>query len=210
MNQTGNTTSPAPRKPRRRKAKASNLRCFIGLAFPLADKLQVLQSELQTLADADASLRLSPASNLHVTLKFLGTIPENRLNEIIAIAGPICASSPALQLHSRGIGQFKNSLWVGIDENPQLRELADALNRAGEMLGVAKDDKSYRPHVTVARFRKSATLDLNPLLEKYRDSDWGSFEASRAYLYKSETLQEGARYSILRRFDLKPVQVDQA
>lgn len=204
MTETSSKPAPTPRKPRRHRAKPANLRCFIGLAFPLSEKLQVLQDDLQALGAEAGHLRLAPASNLHVTLKFLGTMPEKRLNEVIAIAGPICASSPALQLRCRGIGQFKNSLWVGIDENPRLLELADALNRAGEMLGVAKDDKPYRPHVTVARFRKSADLNLAALLEKYHDRDWGEFAADRAYLYKSETLQEGARYSVLRRFDLKP------
>ncbi|CAN0494718.1 unnamed protein product, partial [Discosporangium mesarthrocarpum] len=101
-----------------------------------------------------------------------------------------------------GIGVFKNSLWVGIANNEQLTALAGELNAAGRLLGVADEAKGFVPHVTVARFGKDVRPKLSGLLEKFATTQWGSFSARKCYLYQSETLQEGARYSILKGYPL--------
>jgi 2'-5' RNA ligase len=198
------TRRPKPRKKKARKEKPDSLRCFFGLAFPLHETLAGLQRDLQELSDAGtAGLRIAPAANLHVTLKFLGSIKQAQLSEIELLANSICTRASTLKLQCRGTGLFKNSLWVGIEEDEALRKLAANFDLAAQGVGIARELRDYQPHVTVARFRPAARDSLKPLLEKYSDKLWGEFECREVHLYLSETLQEGARYSILRSFPLQ-------
>lgn len=207
----GGSDKPAgvPRARRRpaKKKKSKAKRLFLGLSFPLHDKLTPLHEELNQLATDEPSLRVSPAHNLHVTLKFLGTVNQEKIAEIHALCASICTRYDTLELTSAGIGVFKNSLWVGIANNEQLTALAGELNAAGRLLGVADEAKGFVPHVTVARFGKDVRPKLSGLLEKFATTQWGSFSARKCYLYQSETLQEGARYSILKGYPLGAVEI---
>jgi 2'-5' RNA ligase len=198
------TRRPRQRKKKARKEKPDSLRCFFGLAFPLHEALGSLQQNLQELSVAGtAGLRIAPAANLHVTLKFLGSIKQQQLSELELLASSICTKASTLKLQCRGTGLFKNSLWVGIEQDEALRKLAANFDLAAQGVGIARELRDYQPHVTVARFRPGARDSLKPLLEKYSDKHWGEFECREVHLYLSETLQEGARYSILRSFSLQ-------
>jgi 2'-5' RNA ligase len=192
-----------PGKKKSRQEKARPQRCFFGLAFPLHTALADLQTDLQELAGSDGELRISPAANLHVTLKFLGSIEKQGLTEIELLARSICARYSPLTLQCQGIGMFKNSLWVGIRQDETLQEMAAQFDLAAQGVGIAREVKGYLPHVTVARFRPGERDRLKPLLEKYADRNWGQFECLQVHLYLSETLPEGARYSILHSFPLQ-------
>lgn len=200
------STADAQRRPKKaRKSKPKSQRCFFGLSFPLSESLAPLQqdlTELATQSEQASGLRLVSPGNLHVTLKFLGTVDAQQLAAIKLQAASICQKFAPLELECQGIGLFKNSVWVGIRDHPVLAELAASLDLVGRGVGIAREAKTYRPHVTVARFKASDRLKLSVLLEKYQQKVWGGFESRKVRLYLSETLQEGARYSILRSFEL--------
>lgn len=189
-----------PRRRPARKKQAKAIRLFIGLRFPLYDELAPLREDLRLLAQDEPSLRISPPENLHITLKFLGPVAPERAAEIHALCAPICARYPQLEICSQGIGLFKNSVWVGVANQESLRALAADISDAAQMLGFAREDKAFVPHVTVARFGKDARIKLSALLEKFQTAVWGNFTARKCYLYQSETLQEGARYSVLQGY----------
>lgn len=193
---------PGKRKVRNKKEKAKSLRCFFGLAFPLYEALAPVHKDLQEFSFNNSGLRLAPAADLHVTLKFLGAIQKQQLTEFEMLAASICQKFPTLKLQAQGLGIFRNSIWAGINEDATLSELAASFDMATQRVGIAADSKAYRPHVTVARFKASDRISLSSLLEKYESTDWGRFESKQVHLYLSETLQEGARYSILKSFDL--------
>lgn len=204
-------TNPAGKsssKPRRKRKPRNtdqprSKRCFIGLAFPLYDALAPLHQDLEALHESAANIRISPAENLHVTLKFLGLLNEEKLPDIKSVAAAICQNFSSMELRCQGIGAFKQSLWVGIEQQPQLTELAEALNQAAQGQGIALDDKEYLPHVTVARLGKTGRPLVSELLERYKAKDWGSFTAPMAHLYLSQTRPEGARYTIIKNFNFK-------
>ena len=185
-----------------RKSKDKSLRCFFGLAFRKPEVLAGLQEELAGMAQPEDKLRLSPSDNLHITLTFLGAIAAEQLDEAKALGSMVCSKHQAMDLVCRGTGAFKNSLWVGIDKQDALLALAEDFKQAGILLGVAADPRAYQPHITVARFAPSARPRLQALIEKYRDQHWLDFRVKKAYLYLSETRQEGARYTVLKSFAL--------
>ena len=187
----------------RKPPKPARVRCFFGLEFPLYEQLAPLLQDLaQVTEDSVNKLRLSAAENLHLTLKFLGSIAETQLAATELIMQQLAPTHPPLQLHCTGLGLFKNSLWVGIEENEELRALADDLDRACALLGIASEQTVYVPHITVARFSPAARNSLSTLIPRYADKEWGDFQADQAHLYRSDTLPEGARYSIISSYKL--------
>lgn len=179
-------------------------RVFVGLKISLYEEIQPAIVDLrQAFANTQGGLRPATRENLHLTLKFLGSVDESDLPKIDSIISEAASRHPRMHLNFAGIGLFKNSIWVGVKENLFLRTLALDLNHVFVSVGVFPDRKLYVPHVTVARFDRNAKFTLTPLMEKYVGHEWGFLEVSEILLYKSETLSKGARYSILNSYKLK-------
>lgn len=199
--------APAQRPEKRtwrqaRKGKSKSLRCFFGLALRNPEVFEPLQQQLTEIATEEDKLRLSPAENLHITLAFLGALPASQLDETKVLGASVGNKHAPLELSCRGAGHFKNSIWVGIAENEGLRALANDFKQAGLLLGMPNDPKPFQAHITVARFAPAARQKFLPIIEKFAEQHWLDFTASKAYLYLSETRQEGPRYSILKSFVL--------
>jgi len=191
------------KKQKPRPQKPARLRCFFGLAYPLTGMLGPLIDRLGQLAgDPDTRLRLIDPVNMHITLKFLGSVEEARLSEVSTLARAVCARHAGLELHCEGLGIFRDAIWVGIQAQPALTGLAQALDQGAGLLGVHAESKPYTPHITVARFGKEAKIRLSGLREELAEHQWGAFHADQVHLYRSETLQEGARYTVLESYPL--------
>ena len=110
---------------------------------------------LSSLA-ADAAKRTGgravPGANIHLTLAFLGDVPEARVPEIEAIARSVTA--PTFQVSLDELGSFRKAkvAWIGCSTVPAVlacleRDLTQGLRAAG----FALDDRPYAPHVTLVR-----------------------------------------------------------
>lgn len=190
-----------------KEPKPPKLRCFIGIRFTLQDEIRSLTEDLSQIDDEAARIRIVHAKNLHITLKFLGSVLESQLDEIETRLKQLASRHEALTLHCEGIGFFKNSLWLGISPNDGLCTLAADLNQAFPSQAAANNDraaneKPYVPHVTVARFSREAKPRLLIVERNYADTHWGEFRAKQFHLYRSLTLEDGARYSIIDSYSL--------
>ena len=108
------------------------MRLFTGIDLPkeTANKLDLLISRLRTLAQ----LKWSPAYNLHITTKFIGDWPQDRLEELITKLRTV-PSRKSLDIQVRGLGWFPNPhhphvFWAGVQGGPPLAELARDTDRA--------------------------------------------------------------------------------
>jgi 2'-5' RNA ligase len=148
-----------------------------------------------------------PETNLHLTLTFLGSVPESRLEELCAIArlaaaalpadaAPLAVSLAALEHWARA--QVLVAL-ASAEEPRTLRaagvaELARSLTTATAAAGFSPDLKPFRAHVTVAR-----KVSRPPRAVGMREVQW-SFDAFA--LVESRTLPEGPIYSVVESFVL--------
>ena len=195
---TMNKPGKSPRRFRERPAKAKKLRCFIGIKFTLAAAIDELRKALATIADSgEGQLRLVPDDNLHITLKFIGSVEEAKLASIEGVLKQVAARYQGMQLQAKGMGMFKNSAWVGIEEHAELSKLASDLNLACVPMGILSEGKTYQPHVTVARFNKETKAAVAALQQKYAEKTWGDSVVSSICLYRSDTLAEGAKYTVI-------------
>jgi len=184
--------------------KSRPIRCFIGITYKLCPAARKLYENLQQMAEKGSS-RLRPVAeeNLHITLKFLGSVDESQLAAIEHAMVQIAARHNALQLSPKGIGYFKNSIWIGVERSPALLGLAAELNLAFATLGFRSAEKAYVPHITMARFKDKASISLSELTTTFGDEIWDEFTANAITLYKSDTLSEGAKYTSLSKAELK-------
>jgi RNA 2',3'-cyclic 3'-phosphodiesterase len=140
------------------------------------------------------SVRLVPAEQWHVTLAFLGEVPEDavdRAGRAVERAASSLPESPRLRIAGGGTfgrGRF-TTLWAGLrGEVDRIGSLADALDRALHKARLPSDHKRFRPHVTVARPGDRITAaelagDL-AALDGYRSPVWtvGTIQLMRSHL----------------------------
>lgn len=175
------------------------MRAFLAVFVP--DSLRAALSEAQDdLRRTGAEVSWVPAGNLHVTLKFLGEIPEGATVDLSGLP-------PAFDTEMAGVGEFGGRVvWAGCrgDLTP-MKALAAAAEEAGERLGVARERRPFAAHVTLGRVKSHRGLrDLRKRLDKWRDRVFGPWRVEKAALVASDLGPEGAAYTILREYPLGP------
>lgn len=180
------------------------MRLFAGIDMPppVKDAMAALIEKLRPRAP-DA--KWVPRDNLHVTLSFLGEVPEDRLGEIggalteaaKAVAGPI---PTAVQ----GSGAFPSPrrarvLWVGLEDGVgRLVKLADEVATSLEPLGFPHEKRDWTAHLTLARFRTPASVAQ--LLDEPVPTL--PFEVPEVTLFRSRLARPAPTYEALHRFAL--------
>jgi 2'-5' RNA ligase len=116
----------------------------------------------------------------------------------------IAPAFPPLRLELRGLGVFPHwkrpaVLWAGVrDRSHRLAELHAVLNRELSKLGVEAEDKPFRPHITLARFKEARNLAaIERLVHDHAGVRAASFLADRLTLFESRTHPDGAVHAPL-------------
>ena len=186
------------------------MRLFVGVALPaeLAGGLRAKLNRFRPLAP----LRWSKVENLHITTKFIGAWPEEKLEEMRAALRPVAACAP-FEIEMRGLGWFPNPhqpriFWIGIRGGEALHALAAATEAASAGLGIASEDRPYRPHLTLARIdNRGAKADLTALRRAValEPDESARFTCGAFHLYLSEPGAGGSVYTKLATFPLEGV-----
>jgi 2'-5' RNA ligase len=179
------------------------MRLFVGLDIP-EDIKDHLGSVIAGFRPA-AKVRWSPTANLHITTKFIGEWPEEHLDVVRNGLAGFPAPAP-FEIAIRGLGWFPNPhkpriFWAAIRAGQSLADLAAATESALEPLGIAKENRPYSPHLTLARIEANTELaELRRRVAGLESDDFGQFTATQFHLYLSETNPGGSVYSKLATF----------
>jgi 2'-5' RNA ligase len=175
--------------------KAPRKRLFIGIAYqPSAQVSTVLKALREIAREPATGLRPVNADNLHVTVKFLGMVPESKFDPICSVMDQVLAGRAPFELEIAGFGCFRQALWLGVEPNVELDKLVTSLDLALTELEIPRDGKPYRPHLTIARLRADARLRLSELQVRYGNRQWGRLLVDSVHLFESRTLPEGVQY----------------
>jgi 2'-5' RNA ligase len=178
------------------------MRLFTALDLP-GEVVHNLESFVARIKPT-ARIHWSPPSNLHVTTKFIGEWPSDRLAELqIALAA--MRERPAIEVSIANVGFFPDEhsprvFWSGIQAEG-LEALAADTDSATASVGVARETRAYSPHLTLARIRDR--VDLQPLhnaIAATPSLDFGRFTARSFFLYRSEMRPAGSVYTKLAEF----------
>jgi 2'-5' RNA ligase len=178
------------------------MRLFTGLDLP-KDVVGNLERLLGKLRPA-ARIGWSAPANLHITTKFIGEWPDERLEEMKEALVSVEARA-AIDVAVRKVGFFPNAraprvFWCGV-EAPGLARLAADIDDAARRLGVEKEKRAYSPHMTLARIKERTDLEqLHAAIQGLADREFGRFAARRFFLYQSRLQPGGSVYTKLAEF----------
>jgi 2'-5' RNA ligase len=185
-------------------------RLFLALAIPesVRTELRRFQEELKPLLPP-AVVRWANPEQFHLTLKFLGNVPASDVSALSEAAHAVCQSTTSLHLRAEGAGFFPNErapsvFWADI------KSLDDRLIEFQRRLDVTvqpfaeKDEKKFMAHVTLARFQKVFSKDVEKLVSQSRaDRIFGEWRAREVELIESKLQPSGPLHAILDAFRLK-------
>jgi 2'-5' RNA ligase len=198
------STAPSPDRSGPAASRAKPVRLFVALDIP--DAIRTALTECTApLAKLCRSARWVRLEGAHVTLKFIGEVAAERAEAIRLALAEVRPSAP-VDVCFAGLGFFPNAqrprvLWAGIEGGPALAELAAAVNANLTPLGVAREEREFRPHVTLARF--GSHDGLNPLraaVTKLGIPEFARATAREFCLYQSVLRPGGAEYTRLATY----------
>jgi 2'-5' RNA ligase len=189
-----------------------NLRLFVALdpPEPVRRRIATMQSDLRRAAGRHADeVRWASPGNVHLTLQFLGAVPEERLEMLRGALAAVAAAARPLALEVKGAGGFPSArrprvVWVGVGgEVEALAALAAELGRSLAPLGFPPDDRPLSPHLTLGRAREGrGASGLGGALAQVAGMEGAPWRADALLLYRSHLSPSGARYEPLDRFPL--------
>ena len=180
------------------------MRLFVALEIPptVRENLANFIKQLRPLAPEPRWLR---PENLHVTLKFIGELPAEKLAAIRTALASI-RSAQAVTIDFRGLGFFPNEkhprvFWAGMEASPNLKTLASDIERATEKLGIPREQRPFSPHLTLARFEPPRlSKKLRAPIKENATREFGSLAAKEFHLIESQLKPSGAEYTTLESF----------
>ena len=184
------------------------MRTFIAieLSEPIRESLAQAQTHLKY---AGADVKWVEKDNIHLTLKFLGEISEEKAKEVAAALDNIAKYTKSFEISLKDIGafptvDFPRVIWVGLDKGAkESTELAKKIDLALAKLGFQEESRPFAAHLTIGRVRSN--LNRAALAEKMASYQLSavSFQLIKsATLFKSTLTPQGAIYSILHEANL--------
>lgn len=146
---------------------------------------------------------------MHLTLKFLGDVEEARIGEIEAALEEAGEGISPITITAGGVGGFPNLkgprvVWVGIQEETTLTRLRQNIAEKLSALGFEEEARGFHPHLTLCRVKEARDgRALGEIITETVPEIREQWEAGSFALYKSVLTPEGARYTVLKRIDLK-------
>lgn len=180
-------------------------------AAELPDEVQArLQEHIQKLRKdvPDVAASWSRVENIHLTLKFFGNVELNRVQTILDAAARTVAEFSAFQISIGDTGVFPRPsrpqvLWIGVsDPSGNLAALQKQFEDECAAAGFAKEDRAFRPHLTIARLRKPD--GARRLAGTHLNMQFKSIPVTLTELiiFRSELSSKGSKYTAISRHRL--------
>jgi 2'-5' RNA ligase len=179
-------------------------RLFVALDIPESALNELIELR-DKLYGTPNKVRWESKEKLHITLKFLGDVGENVSELILRRFEDI--EFPKISSSFSKFGFFKKNgllkiLFAGIDDNMKIEEFHKIINDECALLGFNKEDRKFKPHLTLLRIKENEDLNRLVVFNK-KIIDNINFEINSFSVIKSELKPGGSEYSILKEFKLK-------
>ncbi len=190
------------------------IRTFVAIELSAEIKSELARAqEMLREKIATPHLRWVDPANVHLTLKFLGNVPLDRIQEITAALKEACVGLSPFIIDVSGLGCFPNTnnprvIWVGVqEETGRLKRLQERIEERLAALGFKPERRPFRSHLTLGRVRKQAHVGarriIGGIVSATSVGDLGRMEVGEISLMKSKLLPSGAQYSRLETIALE-------
>lgn len=185
---------------------AEKMRLFIAVHVdvPILNKIAKF---VKPFKEKYKSVKWVPIENMHLTLKFLGDVQNDLVEEIQDRLSLI--DSPAFNLKLINVGAFPNMrspkiFWIGIEEEEDLfTQLFNNVEDQLEHLDFPKEKRAFSPHLTLCRFKDKIPQELTNDFKSYSNGEFRVQFINQFSLIQSKLKSTGAEYTVLKNFPLR-------
>ncbi len=185
--------------------KGETIRAFVALELDSTSTRRVARvADRLRMGSGAPSATWIPVSKMHVTLKFMGELAVEAaapLGEALRPVAELSAAPTPCPFRLDAFPSVEEARIVVVeldDQSGQLSRLAERVTKLASRHGVPKDDERFRPHVTLARLKR--TYDARRWFRPDLAEGAGNCKASHLTLYRSEPGPNGSTYTQLARF----------
>jgi RNA 2',3'-cyclic 3'-phosphodiesterase len=179
------------------------IRAFIGVQIASEVRARISQAIAQLAAEI-SGIRWVREENFHFTLKFLGLVEEPQIEPISNALAQAIHPFRRFTISAKCLGVFPDIkrarvLWVGLEGN-DMPALAKSVESVLEPVGFPRENRIYRPHLTVGRWRHpmGSQQELGGKLKPWKNFEFGESAVDEVVLFQSVLKPDGAVYRPLK------------
>ena len=188
------------------------MRVFI--AIDIDDKIRKAIADLQKQIASKVDVKKGDVkwvepNNIHLTLKFLGEISDEQLEEVSEIVKTVASAHNKFTLDIESVGSFGGRsakiVWVGAGKGTDaLLALQKDLDDLLAQSGYPKEEREFSAHLTLCRVNHPiAGLKMGEAIAEFSHLKLGSIAADALCVYQSQLTPAGPNYTLLGEFKLR-------
>lgn len=184
-------------------------RIFCAVELPSDVRMRLQEHVRKLRAEIpDGAASWTRVENIHLTLKFFGDVNVDRISKISTAASHATEEFAAFKLSVGGTGVFPKPnraqvLWIGVnDPSGKLLALQKGLEKEFASIGFEKEDRAFRPHLTIARIRRPE--GARQLADAHLKTEFNPQEikVSELIVFRSELSSKGSKYTAISNHPL--------
>ena len=183
------------------------MRTFIAVELPeqIKKQIEVLQAPLKK---TNAFVSWVKPGNIHITLKFLGEVPEEKIDEVFSATEAALRDVKGFKTNLKGMGAFPDLrrprvIWVGAGKRgEELGDMAARIEDELKKIGYPKEKRKFSAHFTVGRVK--SPKNIQTLMEMVTSTDFETedIEVNEVTVMRSQLHPAGAIYTPLKKIPL--------
>lgn len=194
--------------PREQTQSSGATRTFIAIELPadVKDLIAAHVERLETLVPTGIKW-VGPRTS-HITLAFLGNVPDNRLSTLSRVLDEVASTSPSFKLMTGRLGAFPTPrrprvLWLGMEGDTQsMVQMQLRLQEALAAEGFPGERRDFKPHITIGRARGKGPIHLLGCAFHTHAGESQLFEVEKIVLMSSLLTPRGPIHTPLHRAPL--------
>ncbi len=186
----------------------NSVRAFIAIPIPSRIQKQIYQETAPLRTQIDSHLvRWVQAKNIHLTLKFLGDTPIDKLDTLKELLAKEMAKIAPFEISVRKVGVYPtlsrpSVIWAGVEGKKNLLTLHKCVGKVASQIGSVPEKRPFSAHLTLGRvtrkgYNGKARSQIRKVIEKDQGYDFGSVNINAIHLFQSELKRTGAEYRSL-------------
>lgn len=183
------------------------MRTFI--AVELTEEFKKKIEELQTpLKRINADVSWVKPGNVHATLKFLGEVPEDKIERVFEGTEKALERMRGFKLSLKDLGCFPNLrrprvVWIGVEKGKEeLALMAKKIEQEMENIGYPKENREFSPHLTIGRVKSPKNIEKLAEQIKITNFQTGEIDIKEVVVMRSQLNPAGAIYTPLNKIAL--------
>ena len=179
----------------------SKFRGFIAVDITPNPNINKLHNEIK---QTGADVKLVEPQNIHITLKFLGDVEENHIDQIEQIIKDSIDNIAPFTIKLKGTGVFPNEnyikvIWIGLEEAEKIAIIATTLDEGLSKLGFKKEKRAFSPHLTIGRVKTAKNKqELLRIINTKENVEFSEQNIHSITLKKSVLTPKGPIYTTIK------------